>query len=85
MNVDTDNMKRSVTKFCGARASPTHPALDCGSEGTHRSLAGLLGKAKDLDLNVVGVSFHVGSGATNPGETLGCCATILQCDHLTDP
>eukprot|EP00891_Asterochloris_glomerata_P001630 jgi/Astpho2/1630/fgenesh1_pm.00030_%23_2_t len=28
---------------------------------------GLLGKAKDLDLNVVGVSFHVGSGATNPG------------------
>ncbi|KAI9791914.1 MAG: Ornithine decarboxylase [Piccolia ochrophora] len=29
---------------------------------------GLLELAKDLDLNVVGVSFHVGSGATDPGS-----------------
>ncbi|KAI9809854.1 MAG: Ornithine decarboxylase [Sarcosagium campestre] len=28
---------------------------------------GLLNLAKELDLNVVGVSFHVGSGATDPG------------------
>ena len=33
-------------------------SLDCSND--------LLGLAKDLDLNVVGVSFHVGSGASDP-------------------
>ena len=34
-------------------------------------IMGLLETAKELCLNVVGISFHVGSGATNPDAFKG--------------
>ncbi len=41
------------------------------------STKGLLELAKELDLNVVGVSFHVGSGASDPQ----CFAKAVQDSH----
>ena len=68
MNLETDNMYHIWHKWCEGVSHTFSTGLS--AEGTFCCCAGLLGKAKDLDLNVVGVSFHVGSGATNPGETL---------------
>lgn len=40
--------------------------------------AGLLATAKQLNINVVGVAFHVGSGATNPHAFADAIAAARQ-------
>jgi len=44
--------------------------------------AGLLATAQQLNIKVVGVAFHVGSGATNPQAFADAIAAARLVSHL---